>query len=177
MSSGEEPAVDKLPRVKSISAARAPWTLHVTWADRTKDRVDLTGLLHRSRHFRLFLDHPTEFRKVRVADFGGGIEWENGLDYGADTLKTMAEEQRPMSGTDLAAFESEHNLSTAETAALLGLGERTVRAYRRARRLPQSVAIAVRTIRASNTVLAAHYRPVGHRARGRPRKQARRDAA
>jgi len=109
---------------------------------------------------------------VRVADFGGGIEWENGLDYGADTLKVMAGEQRPMSGADLAAFESELDLSTAETAALLGLAERTVRAYRKAKRLPQSVAIAMRTIRASNTVLAAHYRPVGHRARGRPRKEA-----
>jgi hypothetical protein len=114
---------------------------------------------------------------VRVADFGGGIEWENGLDYGADTLKVMADEQRPMSGADLAAFESELDLSTAETAALLGLAEWTVRAYRKAKRLPQSVAIAMRSIRASNTVLAAHYRPVGHRARGRPRKEAAPDAA
>ena len=128
--------------------------------------------MHRSRHFRVFLDQPAAFRKVRVADFGGGIEWENGLDYGADTLKVMAGEQRPMSGADLAAFESELDLSTAETAALLGLAERTVRAYRKAKRLPQSVAIAMRTIRASNTVLAAHYRSVGHRARGRPRKEA-----
>jgi hypothetical protein len=72
------------------------------WADGTKERVDLTGLIYRSRHFRRFLDHPTAFRKVRVADFGGGIEWENGLDYGADTLKTMADEQRPVSGSDLA---------------------------------------------------------------------------
>jgi DNA-binding transcriptional regulator YiaG len=134
-------------------------------------------LVHRSRHFRVFLDQPAAFRKVRVADFGGGIEWENGLDYGADTLKVMAGEQRPMSGADLAAFESELDLSTAETAALLGLAERTVRAYRKAKRLPQSVAIAMRTIRASNTVLAAHYRPVGHRARGRPRKEAAPDAA
>jgi len=78
-----------------------------------------------------------------------------------------------VSGADLAAFEAELNLSTAETAALLGLAERTVRAYRNAKRLPQSVAIAIRTIRASNTVLAAHYRPVGHRARGRPRKEAK----
>jgi hypothetical protein len=54
---------------------------------------------------------------------------------------------------------------------LLGLAERTVRAYRNAKRLPQSVAIAIRTIRASHTVLAAHYRPGGHRARGRPKKK------
>jgi len=162
--------MDTLPRVKAVSAASAPWTVNVTWADGTKDRVDLTGLIHRSRHFQVFLDRPTTFRKVRVVRFGAGIEWENGLDYGADTLKMMADEQRPVSGTDLIAFESDLNLSTAETGALLGLAERTVRAYRRAKRLPQSVAIAIRTIRASNTVLAAHYRPVGQRRRGRPKK-------
>src|SRR6266481_2787846 len=151
--------MDTLPRVKSVSGARAPWILNVTWADGTKDRIDLTGLIHRSRHFRVFLDAPAAFRRVHVADFGGGIEWENGLDYGADTLKMMADEQRPVTGADLVAFESEFNLSTAETAILLGLAERTVRAYRTAKELPQSVAIAIRTIRASNTVLSAHYPP------------------
>jgi hypothetical protein len=177
MSSNEEPAADTLPRIKSVSATRAPWTLHVVWADRTKDRIDLTGLVHRSRHFRIFLDQPSAFRKMHVADFGGGIEWENGLDYAADTLKVMADEQRPVSGADLAMFESQLDLSTAETAALLGLAERTVRAYRGAKRLPQAVAIAIRAIGASNTVLAAHYRPVGHRGRGRPKKTATPDAA
>jgi len=164
--------VDTLPRIKSVSAARAPWTLNVTWADGGRSRVDLTGLISRSPHFRVFLDEPAAFRRVHVADFGGGVEWENGLDYAADTLKMLADEQRLVSGADLMEFESALNLSTAETATLLGLAERTVRAYRRAKKLPQSVAIAVRTIRASNTVLAAHYRPVGHRARGRPKKDA-----
>lgn len=164
--------MDTLPRLKDVSAVRAPWTLNVTWRDGSKDRVDLTGLIHRSRHFRVFLGQPSIFRKVRVAHFGAGIEWHNGLDYGADTLKMMADEQTPVGGRDLAAFERALNLSTAETAALLGLAERTVRAYRRAKRLPQSIAIAMRTIRASDTVLAAHYRPVGHRVRGRPKKQA-----
>jgi hypothetical protein len=68
----------------------------------------------------------------------------------------MADEQRSMTGADLITFESQLDLSTAETAALLGLAERTVRAYRMAKELPQSVAIAIRTIRASKTVLAAH---------------------
>ena len=89
----------------------------------------------------------------------------------------MADEQRPMTGADLVTFESQLDLSTAETAALLGLAERTVRAYRMVKELPQSVAIAVRTIRASKTVLASHYRPVGHRARGRPKKRATPGAA
>ncbi len=169
--------MDTLPRVKTVSAARAPWTVNVTWADGGKDQIDLTGLIHRSRHFRIFLDRPAAFRKVGIAPFGAGIEWENGLDYGADTLKMMADEQRPVSGADLVAFEAELNLSTGETAALFGLAERTVRAYRRAERLPQSMAIAIRSVRASSTVLAAHYRPVGQRRRGRPKKEAAARAA
>lgn len=163
--------MDTLPRIKAAAAARAPWTLNIGWADGAKDRVDLTGLVHRSRHFRVFLDQPAAFRKVQVADFGGGIAWENGLDYGADTLKLLAEEQRPMTGADLVAFESDLHLTTAETAALLGLAARTVRVYRAAKRLPQSIAIAIRTLRASNTVLAAHYRPAGRYGRGRPKKK------
>jgi hypothetical protein len=177
MNSNEKRAMDALPRVKSVSAARPPWTLKVTWANDSKDRVDLTGLICRSRQFRVFLDDPAAFRRVHVVHFGGGIGWENGLDYGADTLKMMADEQRPMTGADLIAFETELNFSTAETAALLGLAERTVRAYRAAKELPQSVAIAIRAIRASDTVLAAHYRPVGQRARGRPKKDATPTAA
>ncbi len=105
--------MDTLSRVKSVSAARAPWTLNVTWADGEKDQVDLTGPIHRSRNFRIFLDQPGAFRKVRVADFGGEIEWQNGLDSGADPLKMMADEQRPMTGADLVAFESQRSFSTA----------------------------------------------------------------
>jgi hypothetical protein len=123
------------------------------------------------KDFGAYNNRPAAFRKIHVADFGGGIEWENGLDNGSDTLKMMADEQRPMSGADLVIYEAELGLSTAETAALLGLAERTIRAYRNAKRMPQSLAIAIRTIRASNTVLAAHYRPAGHRARGRPKKK------
>jgi hypothetical protein len=163
---------DNLPRVQTVSAARAPWTLNVVWADDTKSRVDLTGLIYRSRHFRTFLGDPASFRRVKVADFGVGIEWDNGIDYGADTLKMVADEQRPMTGADLKVFESESALSTAETANLLGVAARTVRAYRAADALPQAVAMAVRKLWSSSTVLAAHYRPAGHHTQGRPKKEA-----
>ena len=115
MNSTEEQA-DALPRVRAVTSAREPWVLNISWADGSKSRVDLTGLIYRSRHFRVFLDNPAAFRKVKVADFGGGVEWDNGLDYAADTLRTMADEQRPVTGADLVAFESECELSTAETA-------------------------------------------------------------
>jgi hypothetical protein len=177
MSSSKKQPVDTLPRVKAVGIGRAPWTINVTWASGTKDRIDLTGLIHRSRHFRVFVDHPAAFRRVHVVPFGAGIEWDNGLDYGADTLKMMADEQRSLSGADLVTFETDLNLSTAETAVLFGLAERTIRSYRHAKRLPQTLALAIRLIRASNTVLAAHYRPVGQRRRGRPKRDASARAA
>lgn len=162
-------ATDALPRVKSVTAVRgAPWTLNVVWDDDKRSRVDLTGLVHRSRHFKVFLNDAAAFRTVRVIDFGGGIAWDNGLDYGADTLKTMAEEQRRLTGADLVQFESAHDLSTAETATMLGLAERTVRAYRSRRELPQTIAISLRMLWSSSTRLAAHYRPAGQRKPGRP---------
>jgi Protein of unknown function (DUF2442) len=163
---------DTLPRVLAVTAARTPWTLNISWADGLKSRVDLTGLIYRSRHFRVFLADPAAFRKVKVADFGGGIEWDNGLDYAADTLRTMADEQRPVTGADLVAFESERELSTTETANLLGVAPRTIRDYRIADTLPQAIAIALRMLRSSSTVFAAHYHPSGHRSQGRPRKAA-----
>src|SRR5258708_13297552 len=112
-------AMDTLPGVDAVGATGAPGMLIAAWANGSKDRVDLTGLIHRSRHFRVFLDQAAAFRKVRVADFGGGIEWENGLDYGADTLKMMADEQRPMTGADLVKFQAPLALRTPETPALL----------------------------------------------------------
>jgi hypothetical protein len=168
--SGMNTVEDTLPRVRDVHAVRTPWTLNVVWADGTKSRVDLTGLIYRSRHFKVFLEEPAAFRKVHVADFGGGVEWDNGLDYGADTLKTMADEQRPITGTDLKAFESERSLTTAETANLLGLSQRTIRSYRMAAKLPHAVAIAIRALEANNTMLAAHYQPAGQIKAGRPKR-------
>jgi hypothetical protein len=75
------------------------------------------------------------------------------LDYGADTVKTTAEDQRRLTGADLVEFESAHDLSTAETATILGLAERTVRAYRGRRQLPQTIAISLRVLWSSSTRL------------------------
>ena len=162
--------MNDLPRLKSVRAVRAPWTLQVVWRDGSRDTVDLTGLVHRSRHFRRFLGEPLAFRKVKVVDWGAGVGWDNGLDYSADTLRTIADEQQPLTGRDLVAFETANKLNSAETAALFDVSERTIREYRSSERLPQAVALALRAMRSSPTVLDAHYRPATRRPRGRPRK-------
>jgi hypothetical protein len=164
--------MDDLPRLKSVRTGKAPWTLEVVWKDGARNTVDLTGLVHRSRHFRRFLSEPLAFRKIKVVDWGAGVGWDNGLDYSADTLRTIVDEQQPLSGTDLVAFETANNLNSAETAALFDVSERTVRDYRSSERLPQAVAMALRAMRSSTTVLDAHYRPTTRRPRGRPRATA-----
>src|SRR5271154_1158622 len=111
--------METLPRVKSVTAAKKGWVLDVVWSDNRKSRVDLTGLVHRSKHFRVFVNDPQAFRSVAPVNFGSGIGWKNGLDYSASTLQTLAEEQRPMKGKELAAFAKKHALSTAEVAGLL----------------------------------------------------------
>jgi hypothetical protein len=163
---------DDLPRVKTIRAGKAPWTLDVVWKDGSRDSVDLTGLVYRSRHFRQFIDEPSAFRKVKVVDWGAGIAWDNGLDYSAATLRTIAKEQQPLGGKDLVSFERTNKLNSAETAALFDVSERTLRDYRASERLPQAVALALRAMRSSTTVLDAHYRPTMRRPRGRPRRMA-----
>jgi hypothetical protein len=159
-----------LPRVKSVEAARAPLSLNVVWDDGTKSRVDLTGLVHSSRHFKGFAEDTAAFRRVKPVGYGSGIGWDNGLDYSAATLRTLAEQQQTLSGKHLVAFEDRHGLNTAETAALLDVAERTLRSYRDAAALPEPVAIALRALDSDPTVFAAHYRPIARRERGRPKK-------
>jgi hypothetical protein len=161
---------DVLPRVKAVRAAKAQLSLDVSWDDGTKSRVDLTGLVHSSRHFQAFAEDQAAFRRVKPIGYGTGIGWDNGLDYSAATLRTLSEQQRPLSGKHLSDFEARHRLNTAETAAMLDVAERTVRSYREAETLPEPVAIALRTLDSDQTVFAAHYRPIARARRGRPRK-------
>jgi hypothetical protein len=149
-----------------------PLSLDVAWDDGTKSRIDMTGLVHTSRHFKVFAEDAAAFRRVKPVGYGSGIGWANGLDYSATTLRTLAQQQQTLSGKHLAAFEAVHGLNTAETAAMFHVAERTVRAYRMAKSLPETIAMALRAFESDPTIFAAHYRPVARRERGRPPKVA-----
>ena len=159
-----------LPRIKSVSADRASLTLKVEWADGRKSKIDLTGLVHSSRHFNAFASDHEAFRMVRVDEFGTGIEWDNGVDYSAATLSQMAVEQRRVTGKDLRGFTERYKLNVEETAALLDVTPKTVRNYEKAAVLPRTVGIALRRFQQDPTAFAALYRPVKVRPRGRPRQ-------
>ena len=162
-----------LPRIKAVSPGRAPLTLKVEWADGEKSKVDLTGLVHQSRHFQGFAEDPVAFRQVKPDEFGTGIEWENGLDYSARTLKTLADEQKPVPGKYLKKFEVTYSLSTDETAKLLDVTPRTIKNWRKAPELPRTVYITLRRFEHDPTAFAAFYRPIKSRPRGRPKASER----
>ncbi len=160
-------------RVTAVAPANARFVLNVKWSDGSKSRVDLTGLVHQSRHFQVFADDPGAFRAVRPVGFGSGIGWDNGLEYSAATLKTLADEQRPASGKYLRTFTEKFHLNVSEIAHLLQVDERTVRNYSKARALPNHIAFALRRFENDPTIFAAHYRPVERRGRGRPKSVAK----
>ena len=86
--------MDDLPRIKTVSPTSAPLTLNIEWTDGEKSKVDLTGLVFGSRHFKVFAEDPGAFLQVKPDEFGTGIEWANGLDYSASTLRMLIGEQR-----------------------------------------------------------------------------------
>jgi hypothetical protein len=132
--------------------------------DRSAYELDLTGLFARSKHFApLMADFPT-FAKVGIVDGGIGVAWPvdtkwGRLDLSSSTLRRIAEEQRPMSGADFAAWRKKLGLSLSEAAKLLGIGRRTVMGYLKRDELPPVVAIACRTLARDKSVLAAHFVP------------------
>jgi hypothetical protein len=161
----------ELAKIKAVKPAKAPLTLNVTWEDDSKSRVDLTGLVHSSRHFGVFADDHVAFRRARIVNYGSGIEWPNGLDFSAQSLKILADEQRPMTGEDLDRFQSGRHLNIREIANILDCSERTIRDYKRfaKKELPKTWAITIRQCERDQTVFSAHYRPVAVKPRGRPK--------
>jgi hypothetical protein len=128
-------------------------------------RGDLAGKsIARSVHFAPLMDDAKAFAKVAIVDEGVGVSWPvqtkwGRLDVSATTLRRIAEEQKPMTGTDFAEWRMALGLSLTEAAKLLGLGRRTIMGYLKRDDLPPVVAIACRTLARDKHVLAAHYVP------------------
>ena len=153
-------------RLRSAKPVRGgAYRLKLVWQDGRDDIVDMVGVIYRYKIFAPLRGDTKAFRAVKLVDRGFGIAWSKTMDYAAQSLRRLADEQRPMSGDELRAFEAENSLVAADTAAVLDIGIRTVKAYRRAAKLPVPVAIAIRAMRAEPALLAAHYRPPARRRR------------
>ena len=87
--------VKKLPRI--VSAQRViHGVLKIVWTDGYEGVVDLRPMIARGRIFT-YLQNPKNFAKVQVSEYGHSIEWINEkgeeIDFGADTLRSKAENQ------------------------------------------------------------------------------------
>jgi hypothetical protein len=155
--------VEAIERIKSVRPAGGLSLAIRFEGDRARHVVDLTGIISRSRHFAPLLD-PAVLSGATTIEDGLGIGWPvetrwGQLDLSADTLRRIAEEQRPMTGAEFAKWREALGLSLTEAANLLGLGRRTVMSYLKKDELPAVVAIACRALARDENLFAAHYIP------------------
>ena len=157
--------IGEIPRVTKVRPA-GDRTLRVRFAGDRRDYVlDLTGLIARSLHFAPLMEDADTFAKIDIVDDGIGVAWPiqtkwGRLDLSSSTLRRIAEEQLPMTGTDFSEWRKSLGLSLTEAAKLLGVGRRTIMSYLKKNELPLVVAIACRALARDKHLLAAHYVPV-----------------
>jgi hypothetical protein len=153
-------------RIATIEAAPG-YRLRVVWQDGGDAVVDMTGVVHKQAYFASLKDEAA-FRQVGVIGYGTGIEWANGIDYSADSIEAMANEQTAMTPGEFGAWKADMELSTNEMADIFGFSASTVKAYLAGEsRIPVAVQIACNAMRENPAILYARFRP---RVAGRPRK-------
>jgi hypothetical protein len=85
----------KLPRIVSVEPV-IHGVLKIVWTDRYEGIVDLRPTIARGRIFE-YLQDPRNFQKVKKDEYGHSIGWINEkgeeIDFGADALRTKAENQ------------------------------------------------------------------------------------
>ena len=94
-SSSRQNRVKKLPRIVSAQPV-IHGVLKIVWNDGYEGVVDLRPTIARGRIFT-YLQNSKNFAKVRVSEYVHSIEWINEkgeeIDFGADTLRSKAENQ------------------------------------------------------------------------------------
>lgn len=160
--------IEQLPRIETAEVS-GPHRLRVVWKDGRIDIIELEGMIADFEPFAPLRD-PALFATVQVIEYGDGIAWDGGLDYGADSLRQLAEDQRAWTGEDMTQWQSHLGLSNQEAADLLGVALSTLKVYRAPNRpVPTNVKIACRALERDRSLFQAHYRP---RTTGRPRQHA-----
>ncbi len=71
---------------------REPGFLHLTWDDGVMREVDITDWLT-GRPLLELLQVPEVFRDVQIVEGGGGLEWVNGVDFCAQSLRLHSDAQ------------------------------------------------------------------------------------
>ena len=144
-------------RLKAVKSADAPFTLHLTWDNGSEQTVDLSGMIKGSRHFRVFKDDADAFNAVSVINWGHGIGWENGLDYSAENLAILVEEEAEQpNSAELIAFQKRFNLTNEQSGQALGYKVSQIKNFKSGTSLmPDAVHIAIRAMIRNPVVLYA----------------------
>lgn len=69
-----------------------PGFLSLTWEDGVTREVDVSDMMTGHPILEL-LQSPEVFRDVSLVEGGGGVEWPNGADFCAQTLRMISDEQ------------------------------------------------------------------------------------
>lgn len=160
----------ELPRIESVKAEK-PSTLRIRWrGKRTGDVVDLTGWIATGGKTLAALKDAGTFARASVANYGAAVGWDDG-DLGIDAfhLKQLADEQKPFSRDDIAAWQDLMRVSNNEAADLLHVALSTWNGYKSGAPIPAMVGMLCRAMLRDPVLMQAHYRP---RVQGRPRTRA-----
>ncbi len=82
----------KLVRIVRADMVSTP-VLRVLFDDGAERVVDFSEIVATSKWFRM-LSVPTTFETVEVINNGRALQWITGVDFCADALRIMADEQR-----------------------------------------------------------------------------------
>ena len=140
----------KEPRISQAKPADADFTLEVTWANGSKDIIDLGDLIHRLKVFRPLREGDL-FGKVEVADYGWAVRWSDEIDCSADTLWRLAQEQSgaAMSAKQFREWRKRMNLSLSGAAEALGISRRMVAYYDSGEKpIPKAIWLATKGLEA-----------------------------
>ena len=127
----------------TIKAARivGPLTLDLDWSTGETLRAELAGWLRPPFDA---LNDPALFGQLQVDDWGGGLNWPEGLDLGADTLYELCRRQAGLpTASEFDAWMKRNGLSLQTAADSLGMTRRMIAHYRTgSRAIPRVVGLA-----------------------------------
>ncbi len=160
----------RIPYIKKLTAIEG-LRFAVTWKDGTTDIVDMAGTIPTVVGMAELAD-PGLFATAKIVSWGRAVEWENGIDYSADSIHELALEQsREFTGKAFKVWQSAIGLSNAEAAGVFDVDISTIKNYRaKTKPLPRVVRFACDALAGSDLMVRAHRHP---RRAGRPRLAAK----
>ncbi|HHQ68813.1 MAG TPA: DUF2442 domain-containing protein [Halothiobacillaceae bacterium] len=129
------------PKIQAVRALE-PYRLLTTWSTGEELEVDVEAVLRKNQALAPILD-PEVFARVRIADWGGAIEWFD-AEFGQDNVYAWAKEQNgQVSHQMFDSWMHRNQLSLTSAAEALGISRRMVSYYRTAHKaIPRSIWLA-----------------------------------